>query len=251
MRNRPPPMRIRSRPDNSWPKITRSGAVRPMIQDSENSKPMRISIARLKPSKRAFLGWSPGSFPERMEMKTTLSIPRTSSSATRVMNAIQACGSVIHSIWPGLLTGSSSCPCSSFTVEGDSGVGPFHFPTLVQSAMRSAIMMDDESFATALSQTPRRAHAVDFAARDQHGLVLMGVGSAEKSPGMGACNSCRGAVTKFQVIGEMIEVRVIRTCFQEEYAAFFVLRETRGEDVASGSGPDDHDVVTHGISFVR
>jgi len=52
-------------------------------------------------------------------------------------------------------------------------------------------------------------------------------------------------------IREVIQVWVIWTCFQQEYRAFFVLRETCGEDVASGSGPDDHDVVTHGVSFVR
>jgi hypothetical protein len=46
-------------------------------------------------------------------------------------------------------------------------------------------------------------------------------------------------------------VWLIRTCFQEQDRAFLVLRKTCGEDVASGSGPDDHDVVTHRISFVR
>jgi hypothetical protein len=91
----------------------------------------------------------------------------------------------------------------------------------------------------------------DFAARDQYELVLMGVGCTEKSPGMRASNSCRGTVTKSQIIGKVINVWVIRACFQEEHRAFLVLRETCGEDVASGSGPDDHDVVTHGISFVR
>jgi hypothetical protein len=42
----------------------------------------------------------------------------------------------------------------------------------------------------------------------------------------------------------MMKVWVIQTCFQEQDRAFLVLRKTGGEDVASRSGPDDHDVVT-------
>jgi hypothetical protein len=91
----------------------------------------------------------------------------------------------------------------------------------------------------------------DFAARDQYELVLMAVGCTEKSSGLWATNSCRGTVTKSQIIGKVVKVWVIWICFQEEHRAFLVLRETSGEDVASGSGPDDHDVETHGISFVR
>ena len=50
-RNRPPPIRTRSRPEISWPTMSmrNSGAVMPMIQESMNSRPTRMNIARNRP----------------------------------------------------------------------------------------------------------------------------------------------------------------------------------------------------------
>ena len=53
-RNRPPAMRMRSRPEMSVPMTVNSGAVSPTIHDSTSSRPMRMNIARNRPMRRAF-----------------------------------------------------------------------------------------------------------------------------------------------------------------------------------------------------
>ncbi len=65
-----------------------------MIHDSTSSSPMRMNIAMNRPMRRAFSCCSFGSLSTRIEMKTMLSMPSTSSSAVSVARAIQACGSV-------------------------------------------------------------------------------------------------------------------------------------------------------------
>ena len=50
IRNRPPRIRIRSRPEISWPSTVNHGAVSRMIQASENSSSMRVTIAPSRPS---------------------------------------------------------------------------------------------------------------------------------------------------------------------------------------------------------
>src|SRR5215213_808659 len=70
-----------------------------MIHDSENSSAIRVSIASASPTNRAFFCCSAGSLPASMEMKTMLSMPRTSSSAVSVANAIHTCGSANQSIY--------------------------------------------------------------------------------------------------------------------------------------------------------
>ena len=52
-RNRPPPSRMRSRPDTPRPSTLNSGSVRRTIHASENSSRMRITIAATRPSRRA------------------------------------------------------------------------------------------------------------------------------------------------------------------------------------------------------
>jgi hypothetical protein len=80
-RNRPPAIRIRSRPEISWPSTVNSGATRPTIQASTSSSPMRMNIAMNRPMRRASSRFSGGSLSTRIEMKMMLSMPSTSSSA--------------------------------------------------------------------------------------------------------------------------------------------------------------------------
>jgi len=97
-RKSPPPTSIRSRPENSWPKTAKSGAVRRMIHASDRRSTNRVTIAPRSPSRRADRCCSLGSFPARMEMKITLSMPRTTSRAVSVTRAIQISGLVSQSI---------------------------------------------------------------------------------------------------------------------------------------------------------
>src|SRR5438552_1316795 len=52
MMKTPPAMRIRSRPEMSWPKTVNKGATSPTINDSRNSSAMRMNIARNSPGMR-------------------------------------------------------------------------------------------------------------------------------------------------------------------------------------------------------
>ena len=52
-----------------------------------------MPIASIRPIVRARFAWSAGSLPDRIEMNTMLSMPRTISSAVRVSRAIQISGS--------------------------------------------------------------------------------------------------------------------------------------------------------------
>src|SRR5690606_32248123 len=92
MRNRPPPIRIRSRHENAWPNSENRGAVSPMIHAIMNSRPRRVTAAPRMPSLRARSRCASGSLPARIEMKMMLSMPRTSSSAVSVASAIQISG---------------------------------------------------------------------------------------------------------------------------------------------------------------
>ena len=91
-------MRMRSRPENSWPNSPNNGAVRRMSHEIENRRAIRMNIARNSPSLRARGCCARGSLPARIEMKITLSTPRTISSDVSVTRAIQVCGFVSHSI---------------------------------------------------------------------------------------------------------------------------------------------------------
>jgi hypothetical protein len=92
IRNRPPPIRIRSRQEKECPNKENSGAVRPTIQAIAISKANRVTAASNMPTLRARPRCSGGSLPARMEMKMMLSMPSTSSSAVRVASAIQVSG---------------------------------------------------------------------------------------------------------------------------------------------------------------
>ncbi len=52
-RNRPPPSRIRSRPEMSRPNTEKSGSVSRTIHASENSSRMRMTMAAMRPTRRA------------------------------------------------------------------------------------------------------------------------------------------------------------------------------------------------------
>ena len=62
----------------------------PMIQEMANRRPIRITRASARPSRRAPACCPAGSLATRMAMKTTLSMPRTISMAVRVTSAIRA-----------------------------------------------------------------------------------------------------------------------------------------------------------------
>jgi hypothetical protein len=91
-KNRPPTIRIKSRPEISWERTVKSGSVRRMTQVIEKSSRMRMSMASPKPTRRASAGRFSGSLSVRIEIKMMLSMPSTISSAVRVKSAIQICG---------------------------------------------------------------------------------------------------------------------------------------------------------------
>ncbi len=86
-RKMPPMMRIRSRPLTSCWKSEKSGLVSLAIQVIERSRSTRVIMARLSPTNRALGCWAGGSFPAKIEMKMTLSMPRTISSTQSVIKA--------------------------------------------------------------------------------------------------------------------------------------------------------------------
>ncbi|CUK22870.1 Uncharacterised protein [Achromobacter sp. 2789STDY5608615] len=96
-RNRPPRIRIRSRPEISAPSTVNSGAVRVTTQAMLASRPSRISMASVRPIMRARLRCAGGSLSARMAMNTRLSIPSTISRMTSVARPSQAVGSDIQS----------------------------------------------------------------------------------------------------------------------------------------------------------
>src|SRR5215217_688841 len=89
MRKSPPPSRIRSRPEKSWWAIVNQGSVRLAIQLIERSNRIRMIIASDRPTRRARSRSSRGNRSARIEIKITLSMPRTISSTVKVSNAAQ------------------------------------------------------------------------------------------------------------------------------------------------------------------
>ena len=100
-RKTPPPMRMRSRHENSLPLNVNTGAVRPTIHEIVSSSAMRMPIARPSPMYRARSRESAGRRWTRIEMKMMLSMPSTISSTVRVMRATQISGFVSSSIYRG------------------------------------------------------------------------------------------------------------------------------------------------------
>src|SRR5690606_5100161 len=74
------------------------GAVRPITQEIAKSSRIRVSIASPSPRLRARACWAWGSFPERIDMKMMLSIPRTTSNTVRVSSATHVSGLESHSM---------------------------------------------------------------------------------------------------------------------------------------------------------
>ena len=97
-RNRPPPIRIRSRPEMPTSSTVNSVACSRMIHVSSSSSRIRVPIAKPRPSSRARWRCASGKRPTRMLMKMMLSTPRTISSSVSVVSATHASGEVIHSI---------------------------------------------------------------------------------------------------------------------------------------------------------
>ena len=100
-RNIPPNIRIRSRPEKACPIMSNKGSVSVTIHAMDASKAKRISKASVRPTLRALLRCSGGSFSARIAIKTRLSIPSTISRITSVASPSHAEGSDIHSkiIW--------------------------------------------------------------------------------------------------------------------------------------------------------
>src|SRR6187401_3622562 len=78
---------MRSRPLSENPPTLINGSVRRAIHVIENNSAMRISIAAISPTWRAFFCSPFLSLADRMEMKMTLSTPRTISRTVSVANA--------------------------------------------------------------------------------------------------------------------------------------------------------------------
>src|SRR4029450_3932789 len=93
-----PAHRIRPRPRNSCPNRVKRGWVNLAIQATSESRRMRVTRANINPVCRALACCSGGNLPARIEMKMTLSMPRTISRTVRVKRLIHASGKLIHSI---------------------------------------------------------------------------------------------------------------------------------------------------------
>src|SRR6516164_334159 len=87
---------MRSRPEKLWPPICSQGCTRRVSHTTENSNAMRVSIASARPLMRAVACDCGGNRPTRIEMKMTLSMPRTISSSDSARKASQRCGSAIR-----------------------------------------------------------------------------------------------------------------------------------------------------------
>jgi hypothetical protein len=94
-------MRIRSLPLTGWEKTAPKGSVNPISHLMDSSSRIRVTNAKPRPMVRALTRWVGGSFPARIEIKITLSIPRTISRKVNVTRLTQVFGSptqLIHSI---------------------------------------------------------------------------------------------------------------------------------------------------------
>ncbi|SSU42831.1 Uncharacterised protein [Acinetobacter baumannii] len=96
-KNTPPNNKIKSRPENGWLRIWKSGWVSVTTQAIEAKRIRRIPKASIKPTIRALVRCSGGNFSAKMAIKTRLSIPSTISRTINVARPTQADGSDIHS----------------------------------------------------------------------------------------------------------------------------------------------------------
>src|SRR5438132_574301 len=104
---------MRSRPLRPWPSTVNSGRVSPIIHEIVKSSPMRMPSASVSPSRRAASCRLAGSRPVRIAMKTTLSTPRTISSAASVASATRPSAVRNASIVGGILPQRPSVYCGA------------------------------------------------------------------------------------------------------------------------------------------
>src|SRR5882757_7082441 len=100
IKKRPPPNKIRSRPEISLPSTVNSVALKVASHVIEYSSAMRVSIANANPRNRALRRRSRGSRSTRITRNMMLSMPRTISSTASVRNDSQTCGSESNSMEP-------------------------------------------------------------------------------------------------------------------------------------------------------
>src|SRR5918997_1886146 len=105
-RKSPPLIRITSRPEISCPRTVNSGAVSPMTQLKESSKRIRMRSAMPSPSRRASACLCSGSLSTRIEMKTMLSIQRTTEETQAGVYAPEC---VEETFFEFSLTNAASC----------------------------------------------------------------------------------------------------------------------------------------------
>ena len=91
-------MRMMSRHEKSFPATLKTGCVRPAIHEIVSKSRIRIPIARPSPMYRARSRTATGSRCTRIEMKMTLSMPRTISSTVSVRSETQVSGLVRRSM---------------------------------------------------------------------------------------------------------------------------------------------------------
>src|SRR5207302_4656632 len=104
---------MRSRPLRPWPSTVTSGRVSPIIHEIVKSSPIRMPSASVSPSRRAESCCLAGSRPVRIAMKTTLSTPRTISSAASVASATRPSTVRNASIVGGILPQHPSVYCGA------------------------------------------------------------------------------------------------------------------------------------------
>ena len=88
--------RITSRAVNEWPNTENHGFVSPISHATVESSARRMIRASERPMINACLRLSSGSREDKMEIKTRLSIPSTTSSRMSVPNPPHAVGSATH-----------------------------------------------------------------------------------------------------------------------------------------------------------
>src|SRR5260370_7891530 len=104
---------MRSRPLRPWPSTVNRGRVSPIIHEIVKNSAMRMPSAGVSPSRRAESCCLAGSRQVRIAIKTTLSTPRTISSAASVASATRPSAVRNASIVGGILPQRPSVYCGA------------------------------------------------------------------------------------------------------------------------------------------
>ena len=103
-----------------------------------------------------------------------------------------------------------------------------------------------------LGYAPEQHLAVDgagaaggFAPGNHHRFGLQGRALGLKVPAMGPVGGTPNVIAAFDILGQVLEHRVVRACFQQQHALVGVFGQSSGEDTPGGPAPNDYVIVLH------